>query len=332
MLSSSLQPARHHNNPLSEDSSSSPEDDKQTSEPALNLQRKPIQACDQKRLRTFQISITTSAPRPASPQRINNIYQNAAEDTEEATIQGNLRKLEQRLIPESWVTQNKTINPLPSKPFKTLTPMAAGYQTLIRRHFMMYGLIDKEWVNKLSGELLKLGIRSCLEIGAGNGWLAQALTETGIKMYPTDLKLYPECNYTTGFSVEQLSAVEAIDKYQHLTQALVMSWPDRHNSGLIDQWPEDQWIIYIGEGPLGKMTACFRFFEQFKTLSVIETPNWSGEHAVCLIGKKSFSGGDYYLDSMGYKRNNNFIQLHPTLASQKHFMPVADRFQTKIHP
>ena len=146
----------------------------------------------------------------------------------------------------------------------------------------MWALVDKNWTALLADKIREYGIHSCLEVGAGSGWLTKALSEHGISVMATDMS--PDENEVT--PVKALSADKAIECYPEM-DALIISWPYGNAGLMIRNWPVGKWVIYIGEAS-GGLNADDDFFDQidFESYSEVPMPRWEWVGDFCRIGKK----------------------------------------------
>lgn len=81
--------------------------------------------------------------------------------------------------------------------------------------------------------------KRCLEIMSGTGMLAHHLNKNGIDVIPTDDKswqLDTKCPHH--FPVHELSAIDAIKKFRHHTDVLLLCWPYMDNNAYqaIKEW------------------------------------------------------------------------------------------------
>jgi len=157
----------------------------------------------------------------------------------------------------------------------------------------MWGIVDLQWTKKLSEFI---GDRTCLEVMAGAGWLAKALSIHGVDIHATDnYKNHQKTRFKTVYDVEKMDAVKAAKKY-HNKEILIMSWPPYRDSiafNTLRAWhnnksPSHQTVIYIGEGWDG-CTADDKFHKHFHIEKDcddlgIEYPNWFGIHDTVFVG------------------------------------------------
>ena len=159
------------------------------------------------------------------------------------------------------------------------------------REMGMYALVDKEW----TADLAKwIGERKCLEIQAGIGWLAKALSEHGVKIEATDdfswgfMKKVPPV-----FPVKKMDRLDAIKNID--AEILIISWPHFDDAGLVDvcqAWGKERYVIYIGED-CGGCCAPEEFFEWFNADEEAPDfcmPSWEALHDSVSIG--FFKKGD----------------------------------------
>ena len=112
----------------------------------------------------------------------------------------------------------------------------------------LFGNLSKEMVDDLA-ELL--AGRKILEVYAGRGHLAAALQEKGLDVKATSLRMGHDGSSKLGHvtDVEELSAMEAVCKYNPWMNALLVSWPttDGNLAKSLQYLPDDALIIFIGE-------------------------------------------------------------------------------------
>lgn len=160
------------------------------------------------------------------------------------------------------------------------------FRNIITLHFGMWALVDKSWTSQLADQIKEHNIHSCLEIGAGNGYLCKALNEHGISVTATDKYVTESDTVTTVSEQDARKAIERNPK----ADALIICWPRRNAGKMIADWPVGKWVIYIGEesDDLPGCNAESDFFEQidFEPYAEIPMPRWRGSFDVCLIGKK----------------------------------------------
>jgi hypothetical protein len=156
-------------------------------------------------------------------------------------------------------------------------------------------IVDQIWTRKLAQWI---GKRKVLEIMAGKGWLAKALSEQGVDIIATDngswfhrKNSHHHSTFPDVFLVEKLNALSAIKRYGGERDLLLVSWPymDKdifYAAKLWDSISGGGGIIYIGEGK-GGCTACDEFFAHFSEYEdVQEFPlkQWCGYHDSVRIG------------------------------------------------
>ncbi|MBE8167637.1 MAG: hypothetical protein HAW66_04665 [Shewanella sp.] len=244
-------------------------------------------------LRRIQTLLSYTAEDDASPigggdnyhfiyNRLPVPYSNA-----EAKIRKNIELLSESKVPNRWPVKRGFVNRSPSGFIECGNEKFSCYKTLINDKFAMWALIDLEWTKKLCREIKSLGIKTCLEVGGGRGWLSKAMSEHSIDMICTDIE-----SRESVYDVEEIDGVSAIDKYGETADALVISWPHDNASEFIKKWSSGKWVIYIGESPTG-CNAYMDFFENFKLHKVIEVPTWDYLHDACLIGRRTECSDDF---------------------------------------
>lgn len=161
-------------------------------------------------------------------------------------MEGILNQLQNKEIPESYPKEIGSLG----------TMMAFNKnEKIFRENFILvssYPLISKDWIRELI-PLLKN--KRCLEIMAGSGMLAKALSDEGINVIATDSK---EWNIDDSwFDVEKLDAIGAINKYGKDIDYVICSWiPYQSHVGTqVIEWlrknnPKLK-MIYIGEFDYG---------------------------------------------------------------------------------
>jgi len=168
------------------------------------------------------------------------------------------------------------------------------YRNRFCEKYNMWGLVDLTWTKELSAFLKD---KKCLEITAGSGWLSKALEYHGVDVIVTDQN--PNEGYVSSrvpvladIEIEELTAVEAIDKYAKDIDCLVCSWPpySPDESGVLSlavqqlkQIGINIPIVYIGERD--GCTDSEDLWDNVEEVSSISIPNWSCIHDRCLILK-----------------------------------------------
>ena len=149
-----------------------------------------------------------------------------------------------------------------------------------------FPLISKDWICELI-PLLKN--KKCLEIMSGKGVLSKALADEGIDIIATDIAALEFNKTSLWYSVESLSASEAVDKYVKQMDYIICSWipygSDAGTEVLLKMRklnPECK-MIYIGE--MGECCANERFVRECEVIhdDHIVAANekfkqWSGIH------------------------------------------------------
>jgi hypothetical protein len=153
-------------------------------------------------------------------------------------------------------------------------------------------VIDKIWTKRLAKWI---GNRKCLEVMAGAGWLAKALSEHGVEIIATDNFSWDGQQHgdlVTVFDVEKIDAVDAVAK--HSADILIVSWPpydDQTICNVCDLWNvcevmgEEKPVIYIGEG-WGGCCAPDLFWEHYEYDDSLNFPmkSWHGIHDHVHVG------------------------------------------------
>ena len=161
----------------------------------------------------------------------------------------------------------------------------------------MWTIVYDDWIKELA---LWIGNRTCLEIIAGAGWIAKALSAHGIDIVATDDYSWEKGSHNNHnilrkyqYSIEELEASEAVEKYQDI-DILICSWPymDNEFTNACKYW-QGKPIVYIGEGESG-CTADDEFFQGFEedeSAPEIQLMCWPGLHDHIQIGTWE-KGGD----------------------------------------
>lgn len=124
-----------------------------------------------------------------------------------------------------------------------------------------------------------IGDKRVLEVFAGNGLLAKKLQNRGVSIIPTStFQSHDRHEYGMHCEVEELSAVQAVRKYEHETDILLMSWPvpTEDASAACVLWGEDRPMIYIGEVTdlsINQLGGCASdsFFEMTKVMQTFNS-------------------------------------------------------------
>lgn len=105
-----------------------------------------------------------------------------------------------------------------------------NFRDYLENNYGMWAYISAPFGKQLSNYLKD---KNVLEIMAGNGYISKALKQynSSKKNYATDSKTWNKINATGNHPVtkiEQLSALDAIDKYKNNVDVVIMSWaPDK---------------------------------------------------------------------------------------------------------
>lgn len=147
----------------------------------------------------------------------------------------------------------------------------------------MWAIVDMVWTKQLADWI---NGRKVLEIMAGCGWLAKALTLHGMDIIATDNLSWterhcepPKLSKPVYPAMIQAEAREAIAQYP--ADVLICSWPpykDRAIVRAMRAWGSERPVVYIGEGEWG-CTAHDLFFKHFKPIENqprIDLPQWWG--------------------------------------------------------
>jgi len=152
----------------------------------------------------------------------------------------------------------------------------------------LWTIIDQIWSKKLAKWIKN---KKCLEVMAGGGWLAKALSDDGIDIIATDDKSWGEKQHSKIIyvcPVEEIGAIEAVKKYTD-RDVLIISWPPYESEiicNVCDVWGSERPIIYIGEGD-GGCCAPETFWEHFDEINKvpqIPLAQWFGIHDFLTIG------------------------------------------------
>jgi hypothetical protein len=151
----------------------------------------------------------------------------------------------------------------------------------------MWAIVDKVWTKKLAAWI---GDRTCLEVMAGAGWLAKALSEHGIDIVATDSgdwdDHHPKAQFV--YQIEITEGEEAAKKY-HDKDILIISWPPYGEDAIChicEQWGSDKPIILISEDD-GGCNAPPEFWSKFHIINDqpdIPLMAWTGIHDRVFIG------------------------------------------------
>lgn len=155
---------------------------------------------------------------------------------------------------------------------KRQRPITFMFETYIRNSYITnygFSIITKELIDELKEFI---GDRKVLEVMGGNGYLSRCLHEAGVDIICTDTNEWATSKkvssryqnwVNTWYPIEQLDAVEAIEKYND-RDVVIMSWPPYCEPTDVDVLNECLWrgktLIYIGEGE-GGCTGTDQFFE-----------------------------------------------------------------------
>lgn len=124
----------------------------------------------------------------------------------------------------------------------------------------MWGIVTKSWVRELA---VHLKGKRVLEIMAGNGYLAKALTEQGVDVIATDDGSW-KSEGKRCYPVRRMDAIESVENIE--ADVLLVSWPPYGCDAVIQAakvWGSDRQIVYIGEYG-GGCNAPEEFFNDYK--------------------------------------------------------------------
>ena len=156
-----------------------------------------------------------------------------------------------------------------------------------------FTLISKEWIKPLAKWI---GNKNCLEIMSGKGTLSYALKQEGVNIKATDDFSWSKfTSMNTWCDIEQIDAVEAIEKYGKDMDYIIMSWCYMDDTGYkclkkMREINPNCKMLYIGEWQ-GGCTGNDEFFESLVEICdesfekiAAKLPQWSGIHdRLCLI-------------------------------------------------
>lgn len=150
----------------------------------------------------------------------------------------------------------------------------------------MWPIVDQVWTKALAEWI---GPRKVLEVMAGGGWIAKALSEHGVKVIATDDFSWNDrhTKMELVYPVEKFHALEAIVKIP--ADILLISWPpyeDETISAACRLWDGRKPIIYIGESDEGcnAPESFWKHFRQLGNSPDIPLMSWSGIHDYVFIG------------------------------------------------
>ena len=166
----------------------------------------------------------------------------------------------------------------------------------------MYALVTWSWVTPFAKWI---GNKKCLEVMAGRGWLSLALRSLEIDIIATDdYSWSKERNWDEPVTeVEELNALESIDKYGKDIDLLIISWPYMDDTAyktikVLHKVNPNALVVYIGEGD-GGCTADDDFHNHFREIedeefqkSVSNFQSWWAIHDHVYLGKYN-EGGNY---------------------------------------
>lgn len=161
----------------------------------------------------------------------------------------------------------------------------------------MYAFVCWDWVDPF---VEWIAGRKCLEVMAGNGWLAKALRMKGVDLIATDDNSWrgnKKRNWGDFVSdVEEMDAVAAIKNYVKDVDIVIMSWPYMDDVAsdvltMMNKFNPNAVLVYIGEGD-GGCTASSEFFnsfeesddEKFRPVQRAFIP-WPYMHDYIMVGK-----------------------------------------------
>ena len=141
----------------------------------------------------------------------------------------------------------------------------------------MWALVSRDWVKVLAQRIKD---KKVLEIMAGAGWLAKALSDEDIEIFATDDYRWAVRNRKLIYDVKKYDGFKAVRDFKNQYDILLVSWPPYDEEEICDickEWGEVKPIIYIGEGK-GGCNAVDEFFEHFNSIEYFDIPQWWGLH------------------------------------------------------
>ena len=135
----------------------------------------------------------------------------------------------------------------------------------------MFGFVSWKWINPF---VEWIAGRKCLEVMAGRGWLSHALRQKGVDVIATDNHSWANKDFhywqNLVTDVEELEAVESIEKYAADVDVVIMSWAFMDNTAAevlkkLHEVNPNAILVYIGEGS-GGCTADDEFYDNFVEL------------------------------------------------------------------
>jgi len=174
------------------------------------------------------------------------------------------------------------INRLPISAMNVITrnPAIFSFEVFAHRLRDVYisqvswAIPSKEVIDEIYNRTVVNNVKSkILEVGAGNGFWAYLLERRGCKVFATDDFSSKLIDFQkTFFSVEKISAVKAVQKYNPHASVLMMIWAPYGSSMAYDALMEfnGNMFIYIGEMK-GGMCADDAFFDELSKNWIEET-------------------------------------------------------------
>lgn len=144
-------------------------------------------------------------------------------------------------------------------------------RSYVHARYRMYSLVDQQWTATLAAMIGRLRV---LEVMAGSGLLARALSDHGVNIIATEL----EPPRRTFCRVHKMDAVSAVLHHRDC-DTLLMSWPpyeDPVSEAVARAWGPDRPIIYVGEH--GGCTGSHAFNRGILVHHSLEIPSWPDIH------------------------------------------------------
>lgn len=150
----------------------------------------------------------------------------------------------------------------------------------------MWAIVDRIWTKELA---TWIGKKKVLEIMAGAGWLAKALSDCGVEIIATDdfswVGQQHQAPLAAIYPVKQMDAIQAVREIK--ADILLISWPPYTCSTInrvCEIWGSQNPIIYIGEDD-GGCNAPEEFFTCFEIIDdSLSIPSWPCIHDRIFIG------------------------------------------------
>lgn len=181
----------------------------------------------------------------------------------------------------------------------------------------IYVIPTVEWIERVARWLASVGARSVLEVGAGDGFVTEALQRAvpaGLIVRACDDASWGGSHIRRPAFVERLSAIDAVDAYR--PDVVLWCWPPLGSTAMLElvRRPSVRYYVEVGERPGGCTGSVEELVERFRHASSNEIGThargrtddgtWLNSHVVVVYGAAHEDHAEWEVsaDGMDYTR------------------------------